>query len=191
MATASRSRAPAGAKPQRPRVPLAALGAVDALRSWGIPGVLVVTIAVLAALAAAELVPTPTALAGTIAAVLLLLLYIGERSLVTDPHPLRDRALGAALAAVWFAACYLPFHARLFPGRALVENAQISATGEGLPLRIPASGSRAVDLLLEGKLAPNPAGGAAPPVRYVLTIETADGTRTLDGLFEDRLATRR
>ena len=40
MATASRSRAPAGAK-QRPRVPLAALTAMDALRTWGIPGALV------------------------------------------------------------------------------------------------------------------------------------------------------
>jgi hypothetical protein len=191
MATASRSRAPAGAKPQRSRVPLAALGAVDALRSWGIPGLLVVAIAVLAALSAAELMPTPTALAGTIAAALLLLLYIGERPLVTGAHSLRDRALGAALAAVWFAACYLPFHARLFPGRALVDGAQVSASGEGLPLRIPAAGARAVDLLLEGKLTPNPTGGTAPPVRYVLTFETAAGPRSLDGLFEDRLATRR
>jgi hypothetical protein len=190
MATASRSRAPAGAK-QRPRVPLAALTAMDALRNWGIPGALVVVIAAVAGLSTAELVSTPAALAWTIAAALLLLLYIGERPLLTGTHSLQDRALGAALAAIWFAACYLPFHARLFPGRALVENAQISASGAGLPLRIPASGSRAIDVLLEGKLDASPTGGAAPPVRYVLTIETGDGTRTLDGLFEDRLATRR
>ena len=49
MATASRSRAPAGAK-QRPRVPLAALTAMDALRTWGITGALVVVMAIVAVL---------------------------------------------------------------------------------------------------------------------------------------------
>ena len=125
MATASRSRAPAGAK-QRPRVPLAALTAMDALRTWGIPGALVVVMAIVAGLSAADLMPTSAALAATIAAALLLLLYVGERPLVTGAHSLQDRALGAA-----------------------------------------------------------------PPVRYVLTVETSAGTRTLDGVFEDRLATRR
>jgi len=190
MATASRSRVPAGAK-QRPRVPLAALTAMDALRTWGIPGALVGVIAVVAGLSAADLVATPVALATTIAAALLLLLYIGERPLLSGTHSAQDRALGAALAAIWFAACYLPFHARLFPGRVLVEGAHVSASGAGLPLHIPATGARAVDLLLEGQLSTNPTGGAAPPVHYVLTVETSAGTSTLDGMFEDRLATRR
>ncbi len=190
MATVSRSRAPAGAK-QRPRVPIAALTAVDAIRAWAIPGTAVLVIATLAALSAGDLVATPVALAGTVAATLVLLVYIGERPLLVGEHSVQDRAVGAALAVVWFAACYLPFHARLFPGRPLVDGAQVTASGSGLPLRIPATGARAVDLLLEGKLAPNPTGGAAPPVRYVLTLDGQGGTRTIDGMFEDRLATRR
>src|ERR1043165_1266537 len=88
MPTASRSRVPAGAK-QGPRVPLAALSALDVLRTWGIPGALVAVIGVLAGLSAAELIGTAGALAGTIAAALLLLLYIGERPLLTETHSLQ------------------------------------------------------------------------------------------------------
>jgi hypothetical protein len=190
MATASRSRAPAGAK--RPsRAPVPVLLAVDTLRAWAIPAVAGLTIAVLAALDAAEMVATPIAVAITIAASLLLLLYIGERPLVTAERSARDRLLGGALAVVWFLACYTPFHARLFPGRPLVDNAQITSSGSGLPLRIPATGARAVDFLLEGKLTPSAAGGVAPPLHYVLTIEDDAGAHTIDGTFEDRLATRR
>ncbi|HJQ85809.1 MAG TPA: hypothetical protein VKA21_17100, partial [Candidatus Binatia bacterium] len=66
-----------------------------------------------------------------------------------------------------------------------------TAGGGGLPLRIPAEGASAVDLLLEGRLAPSTAGNVAPPLRYHLTVEGGDQARTLEGVFEDRLATRR
>jgi hypothetical protein len=190
MATASRSRAPAGAK-QTGRAALATSAARGALRSWGVPGAAVVAIAVLVALESAELVGTPAALAWTIAASLVLLLWIGQRPLLVGSHAARDRALAASLAAIWFAACYLPFHVRIFPGHPLVDGAQLSSTGAGLPLRIPAAGARAIDLELEGKLTPSAGGGVAPPVHYRLTVEGAGETRVVDGVFEDRLATRR
>ncbi len=190
MATASRSRASAGTK-RSSRVPLPALLAIDALRSWVVPVLAIAVIAVLAALDAAEMIATPVALAATIAAALVLLLFIGERPLVTAERSAQERLLGAGLAVVWFLACYLPFHARLFPGRSLVDNAQVTSKGGGLPLPIPAAGASALDLLLEGKLAPSAAGGVAPPVHYRLTIEDDGGPRTIEGTFEDRLATRR
>jgi hypothetical protein len=93
---------------------------------------------------------------------------------------------------VWFVACYVPFHARLLPGRPLVDAADVSSAGSGLPLHIPATGARRIDLLLEGKLTPSTAGGVAPPVHYALTLEDQGGeTRAVEGTFEDRLATRR
>jgi hypothetical protein len=187
MATASRS---AGAK-QRPKAPVAALLAADALRNWAVPATAVLVIALLASLAAAGLVGTAPALAGTIAATLVLLLFIGERPLVVAAQPAQARALGAAIAVVWFAACYLPFHARLYPGHPLVDAVQVSAAGAGLPLRIPAAGARAIDLLLEGKLTASPNGGAAMPLHYRLTVEGPSGKRLVEGTFEDRLATRR
>src|SRR2546425_8463117 len=164
MATASRSRAPAAAK--RPRVPLAALAAADAARSWGVPVLALAVIALLTALAATGAVGTAAALAGTVAAALVLLLYIGERPLVTQARSARERGLGAGLALVWFVACYGPFHARLFPGTPLLDGAQVTAAGRGLPLRIPAAGRSAVGLLLQGPLAQSPSGNAAPPRHY-------------------------
>src|SRR6266446_3512401 len=178
MATASRSRAPAAAK-QRPRVPLAALAAADAARSWGVPVLALAVIALLTALSAAGVVGTAAALAGTVAAALVLLLYIGERPLVTQAPSARERGLGAGLTLVWFVACYGPFHARLFPGTPLLDGAQVTAAGGGLPLRIPAAGRAAVDLVLEGQLAESPTG------------EGAGGPRVVKGTFEDRLSTRR
>jgi hypothetical protein len=190
MATASRSPAPAAAK-QRPRVPLAALAAADAARSWGVPAVALAAVALLIALSAAGTIGTAAALAGTVAAALVLLLYIGERPLVTEERSPRERALGAGLAVVWFLACYGPFHARLFPGAPLLAGAQVTAAGSGLPLRIPAAGRSAVDLVLEGQLAESPSGNTAPPVHYSLTLEGAGGPRVVRGTFEDRLNTRR
>jgi hypothetical protein len=187
MATVSRSRA--GAK--QPRPPLATLAAIDALRTWVVPTVAAVGILAFAALGVSGIVATPRALAGTIGAALILLLFIAERPLVAEERSTQERALGAALAVVWFVACYAPFHARLFPGTPLVDQAAVSASGAGLPLRIPAAGARAVDLVLEGRLAPSGAAGVAPPVHYQLTIESGDGVRSIEGLFEDRLATRR
>src|SRR5437879_12254185 len=149
------------------------------------------TSSVVAALAAAGAVGTAAALAGTVAAALVLLLYIGERPLVTQAHSPRERGLGAGLALVWFVACYGPFHARLFPGTPLLDGAQVTAAGRGLPLRIPAAGRSAVDLVLEGQLAESPSGNVAPPVNYSLTLESAGGPRVIKGTFEDRLSTRR
>jgi hypothetical protein len=191
MATASRSRASVGAK-QSSRASDRAPIAADPVRTWAIPALAVATIGVAAALDAAEIVGTTLALAATIVASLVLLLYIGERPLVLGAHPARDRMLGAGFAAVWFVACYFPFHARLYPGRPLVAGAEVTSTGSGLPLHIPASGARRVDLLLEGKLTPGPGGDVAPPVHYTLTVEEAGGgSRAVEGTFEDHLATRR
>jgi hypothetical protein len=190
MATASRSRSPAGAK-QRPRAPLGALAALDTLRTWAIPGAAVGAIVVFVGLTTAELMDTPVGLAGTIVALLVLLLYIGERPLLASESTPRDRALGGALAALWLVACYVPFHTRLFPGTPLLADKQVTASGNGLPLQIPSGGRQAIDLMLEGHLAPNPAGGVAPPIHYTLTLEGEGGPRAIDGVFEDRLSTRR
>lgn len=100
--------------------------------------------------------------------------------------------MGGALAAVWLLATYVPFHERLFPGTPLVTDVQVSANGAGLPLRVPAAGHRAIDLLLEGKLDANPTGGVAPPVHFHLTLTAGDGTiQSVDGVFEDTLRTQR
>jgi hypothetical protein len=190
MATVSRSRSPAGAK-QRPRAPLGALAALDLLRTWAVPGAAVVAMGVFIGLSVTGLLDTRLGLAGAIAAALVLLAYIGERPLLAPGRTSRDRAVGAALAAVWLGSCYVPFHARLFPGAPLLDATPVTAAGSGLPLRIPATGRRAIDLVLEGHLTPNPAGGVAPPLRYRVTIEGNGAPRIVDGLFEDRLSTRR
>jgi hypothetical protein len=186
MATVSRSRSP-----QRARVPLAAVAAVETLRTWALPAAAAVAIAVSIGLASAGVVEPLHGLAATILATLVLLLWIGERPLFGPGRTAQDRALGGALAAVWLVACYAPFHTRLFPGTPLVAPTEISAAGKGLPLRVPSSGRGALDLVLEGHLTPNPAGGAAPPLHYRLTIEGGAGPTVLDGVFEDRLSTRR
>ena len=114
------------------------------------------------------------------------------RPLLTTAGPARGRFLGAAVAIVWLVACFYPFGVRLFPGTPLVSDVQVSAAGGGLPLRIPAAGHRAIDLLLEGSLLPNPTGGTASPVQFTLTLDDGSGTpRVLTGRFEDTLGTRR
>ena len=133
MATASRTRQPAGARTRPRSTSLAALRARDALATWLVPALTVAAVVACAALAAARLLATETALAGTLVAVLLLLLFIGMRPLIARAHPSRARALGAALGAVWLVACYLPFHARLFPGTPLVGGAEVT-------VRCPAQG---------------------------------------------------
>jgi hypothetical protein len=187
MATASRST---GAK-QRTKPPVAAMIAADALRTWVIPVTAAAAIVLFAAGSATGIMPTLPALAGAIVATLVLLLYVGERPLIAEHRPARDRAFGALLAVTWFTASYIPFHTRLFPGRPLVDAASVTAAGAGLPLRIPSAGARAIDLLLEGKLAPSPTGGPDLAVHYALTVEAGSGPRAIDGTFEDRLATRR
>jgi hypothetical protein len=161
-------------------------------RVWLVPGVAGTAFVVFAVLSAMEWMPAATALAGGVLAALALLLWIGERPLLEPGSSARDRLIGAGVALVWLAAGYIPFHARLFPGTPLVDAQQIRASGDGLPLRIPATGYGAVDLLLKGRLSDNPTGGASPPVHYRLTIEDGDATpRVVEGLFQDRLMTQR
>jgi hypothetical protein len=191
MATASRTRQPPGAKQPARSAAIAARLPRDLLRLWLVPAVGSIVIVVAAVLSAAELLPTPTALAAAIIAALVLLLYVGERPLLEAQRGGRERVLGAALGAAWLAACYVPFHARIFPGTSLLAPAELSASGAGLPLRIPAAGHAAVDLLLGGRLTPL-AGGAAAPLHYRLTIEAESGaSQVVEGTFEDTLRTRR
>lgn len=191
MATASRTR-PSAAPGKRTASPnLTALLVLDALRTWVIPVLGGVVIVALAALSAAEIVSTSAALAGAIFAALVLLLYVGERPLLAADQPRQGQLIGAALGVVWLVACYVPFHTRIFPGKPLVDAAQVSPGGAGLPLRIPSAGHAAVDLQLEGRLAPNPSGGIAPPVHYRLVVEGAAGSQVVDGQFEETLKSQR
>src|SRR6185369_5082834 len=98
MATASRST---GAK-QRTKPPVAAMIAADALRTWVIPVTAAAAIVLFAAGSATGIMPTLPALAGAIVATLILLLYVGERPLIAEQRPARDRAFGALLAVTWF-----------------------------------------------------------------------------------------
>jgi len=165
---------------------------LDGVGPWLLPAVALLVIAGAIAASAAALMALPIALAVAIVASLVLLVYIGVRPSITGLRPARDRILTAVVAAVWLVICYVPFHDRIFPGTPLVEGAQITAAGAGLPLRIPAEGRGAVDLVLEGKLAPAAPGSVAPPVRFHLTVADAQGgSRTIEGTFEDTLRTRR
>jgi len=191
MATASRMRPPAGSRPRTASPNLTALLVLDALRTWVIPAAAGTVIVVAAALSVTGLVSGGGALAVAIVAALVLLLYVGERPLLASDAPRRDQLLGAVLGVVWLAACYLPFYTRIFPGAPLLDGVEIKADGTGLPLRIPAAGHRTIDLVLEGKLSPNPTGGAAPPVHYRLTLEGQGARRVVEGQFEDTLKTQR
>ena len=166
--------------------------ALDTLRDWAIPGAATAVIVLCAVLSRFGVLPTAGALAGAVFAALVLLLHIGERPLLTPGAERRAQAIGAALGVAWLAACYAPFHLRILPGTPLLDAAQVSAAGAGLPLRIPAAGRAAIDLLLEGKLSSNPTGGAAPPVHFRLTVTGGDGAaRVIEGAFEDTLRTQR
>jgi len=191
MATAFRMRPPAGRRPRAASPNLTALLVLDALRTWVIPAAASTVIVAAAALSITGLVSGGGALAAAIVAALVLLLYIGERPLLAPDAPRRDQLLGAALGVVWLAACYLPFYTRIFPGAPLLEGAEIKADGSGLPLRIPAAGHSRIDLVLEGKLPPNPTGGAAPPVHYRLVLQGRDVRSVVEGQFEDTLKTQR
>ena len=168
------------------------LVAFDAARDWLLPGGATAVIVVAAILGRLGLIATEVALAVAIVATLVLLLAIALKPLLVAGVPSRARLMGGGVALVWLLACYVPFHVRLFPGTTLVADATISASGTGLPLRIPAAGHAAIDLLLEGKLDPNPTGGVAPPVHFSLTMTAGDGTpQVVDGTFEDSLRTQR
>jgi hypothetical protein len=190
MATASRPRPSAGPK-QRPWGAGAWL-ALDTARHWLVPGGASLAIAGAAALAWLGLIAVSGALAVSIGALLVLLFYIGVRPLVAADAARRAQAIAAGLALFWLTACYLPFHARIFPGTPLVDGVEVTAAGGGLPVHIPASGHAAIDLLLEGKLGQNPTGGVAPPVHFRLTVGGGDPTpQVVEGTFEDSLRTQR
>jgi hypothetical protein len=166
--------------------------ALDTARAWAIPIAAGAAFLVCAVLGVADVVRMDVALALATGAGLVLLVYIGLRPLLDGRAARSGWPLAAGLAAVWTAATYAPFHARLFPGTPLVAGAQVSASGTGLPLRIPAQGHRQIDLLLEGKLPPPAAGSVAPPVHFTLTLEGEDTSpRTVSGVFEDTLRTQR
>jgi hypothetical protein len=191
MATASRT-GPARTGQGRPTPNLAWLTARDAVRRWGLPAAPAVALVTCVVLWTTGAVATAPAMAGAIVAILLLLLYLGERPLLARGAPPQVRLLGGVLAAVWLPLAYAPFHTRLFPGVPLVAAAAVSAQGSGLPLRIPAAGRRAVDVLLEGTLEAAPGGGPARPMHYRLTIADAAGTaQVLEGRFEERRHTQR
>ena len=166
---------------------------LDDMGAWAVPGVALLVIAAAVGASAAGIVTLSAGLAVTIVAALVLLGYVGVRPTLVGERSSRDRILTGLVAAVWLVVCYVPFHDRIFPGTPLVDGAQITAAGQGLPLRIPAEGRGAVDLVLEGKLAPpNARDTVAPPVHFHLTVEDAQGgSRTIEGMFEDTLRTRR
>jgi hypothetical protein len=189
MATASPRRPVAAKRAAAPRV--WQLLVLDALRTWAVPAVAVLVILVAAGLAVTETVAAAPALAVAIGGALVLLLFIAEQPLLAAQAAPRERLVGAGVALVWFALCYAPFYTRLFPGTPLVAGAQLGSDGRGLPLTIPASGHRAIDLLVEGRLA-QAANGAAVPVEYTLTLEDAGRhVETMRGRFEETVKAQR
>ncbi|HJQ83923.1 MAG TPA: hypothetical protein VKA21_07605, partial [Candidatus Binatia bacterium] len=72
------------------------------MRVWAVPGLAVAIMVLLPVLSAADLIAPHAALAGTVAAALVLLLYVGLRPLFLTGHRSADRGLAAALALVWF-----------------------------------------------------------------------------------------
>src|SRR5262249_23948455 len=114
MATASRSRQPAGARPNR-TPNLTAVVALDAVRTWAIPSVATAVIVGGAVLSALGVVPTAGAVAAAILAALVLLAYISLRPLLAPEVPAQARLIGLGVALVFVLVCYVPFHVRLFP----------------------------------------------------------------------------
>jgi len=190
MPTASRTRPRTGGKPRGRGVLLGAALWLEPLRAFVVPVVAGLAAAVAIGLGAAGVADGARALDAAALACLVLLCWTGLRGALRLTG--RARALAAGLAVAWVGALWVPLHLRFFPGTPLLEKVAISASGGGLPLTIPAAGFRALDLFLEGSLAPASAGGTAPPVRFRLTLEAGDGTpRIVEGLFRDEVATRR
>jgi hypothetical protein len=164
--------------------------AADAPASWGSPagaGGIALVAAVLTSLGALS---PPVGLAVTILGVLALL---AERGLATAARAATPGVpITLALGFAWVVACYLPYHALLFPGAPLHEPVRLRAGDPALPVTLPAGGRGAVDVLLEGELPPNPGGGTAIPVSYTITFEDAAKTRqVVTGRFEESLRTQR
>ena len=146
-------------------------------------------VALLAAAAAAlEVVPPRRGLAVAIVGVLALL---AERGLLRAALAGR-LVLAIAIGLGWMAIGYAPFHAFLFPGPPLHAPIQLRSEDPSLPVTVSTSRSAAVDLVLEGELPPNPAGGPPIPVDYTLTFQDAAGAaQVITGRFDDRTRTVR
>lgn len=148
-------------------------------------------VALVAAVATAmELVAAPPGLAVTVLATLVLLADRGLQRAVGARRP--GMGTIVAIAVVWIGVCYLPFHALLFPGASLHSPVTLRANDATLPVSLTARDHGAVDILLEGELPPNPAGGTAIPVQYTIVLEDAAQARqVLSGRFDESLRTQR
>jgi hypothetical protein len=174
----------------RPASRVATAVAVSGVNTWIVPTVLGAVAVVAAGATSLEVVPAPLGLAVTILAILAL---IAERALATSLGTTTPgSAVAIAIGVVWIAVCYVPFHALLFPGQPLHEPITLHAEDATLPVNIATSGHRLLDLMLEAQLPPNPAGGTAIPVQYVLTFEDGAAARqVLTGRFDESLRTQR
>ena len=173
---------------QRPAYAVATAAA--ALGTWGLPAAAGGVALVAAVATAFEIVPVAFGLA---IAILGLLALVAERGLskASGADGLGP-ALAVAIGLIWMGVCYAPFQALLFPGAPLHEPISLHGADATLPVTIPTAGRGAVDLMLEGTLPANPAGGVAAPVQYAVSIEdAASTTRTLTGRFDESLRTQR
>jgi len=156
--------------------------ALDVVRQWSVPVAAGLALIAFPVLATAGMLPSAVGLAGTVLAGLVLCLYAGVRPLLAAGVSLRARLAGAGLALVWLAACYAPFHARIFPGAPLVDGARVTSAGSGLPLTIAARGHGAIDLVLTAE-GTGPGDGA--PLRFRLTVAGGGGEPwTTEGAFD-------
>jgi hypothetical protein len=165
------------------------LVAADALERWGLPAAASTLAVVGAAGAAVGLLPEPSGLAIAIVGGLALAAERGLAKAATAATP--GPATLVAIAAVWIAVCYAPFHALLFPGAPLHDPITLHGADATLPVTIPTAGHAAVDLTLEAQLPSNPAGGAAIPVAYTLVVGEGTQQQVLSGRFDETLRSRR
>ena len=170
----------------RPTPGTARIVATDALETWGLT----------AAAAAIALLGAAGAAVGVLSAPLgLAMAIIGLLALVAEHALAKAAGLGRvmtfAIGALWIAICYGPFHPLLFPGAPLHDPITLHGADATLPVTIPTTGYRAVDVTLEAQLPPNPAGGAALPVHYSLTVGEGADQQVLSGRFDETLRTRR
>jgi hypothetical protein len=174
---------------QRPATRVAAVVAASALEGWVVPTALGAIVLAAAAATALGAVNPAGGLAVTIAGTLA---FVAERALARATAangPGIAAVLGIAVA--WVALCYAPFHPILFPGPPLHAPVTLHAGDATLPVAIPTGGHHAVDLVLEGRLPPNPSGGPAIPVQYALTVEAGTSRDVLAGRFDETLRTQR
>ena len=163
--------------------------AAEALETWGTTAGAAALAVIGAVGAAVGVLAAPLGLAMTIVGVLALAAGHGLATAAAAAMP--GRAATLALGVVWIAVCYAPFHPLLFPGAPLHDPITLHGADATLPVTIPTAGRRAVDLMLEAQLPPNPTGGAAPPVHYALTIGEGPDEQVLSGRFDETLRTRR